>query len=184
MYGLSDASYFQWAAYLLRVYAVSSELRYSLIFIFLSVSICFHILFQHKHELSTALFFPARWCFLFWRFLIKTPELRDVFGNFVWNSTHYLFLPFNTFSLPSILKAPNLYWYLCKFWYLPSFLTWALFLLKALRLFLTLFPPLILTAISLASTDVCWTKYFEQLSSYSELLDIVVGQSSSNLFFI
>ena len=88
------------------------------IFPYFHFSKCFCVFtFYSNTNMSWVLpyFFSARWCFLFWRFLIKTPELRDVFGNFVWNSTHYLFLSFNTFSFPSILKAPNLYWYLYKF---------------------------------------------------------------------
>ena len=179
------ASYFQWAAYLLRVCAVSSELRYSLIFIFLSVFIFYSNtnmswVLPYIFQLGDVSYFDVFLsrhlsCVMFLVTLFETPPI-----TFFFLSTHFLFLQF--WKLPIYIGICISLVFAVFFPHLNTF-SFAL-ILKALRLFLTLFPPLILTAISLTSTDVCWTKYFEQLSSHYELLDIVVGQSSSNLFFI
>ena len=114
-------------------------------------------------------------CVMFLVTLFETPPI-----TFFFLSTHFLFLQF--WKLPIYIDI-CISFGICRLFSSLEHFLFAL-ILKALRLFLTLFPPLILTAISLTSTDVCWTKYFEQLSSHYELLDIVVGQSSSNLFFI
>ena len=96
IHGLSDASYFQWAAYLLRVCAVSSELRYSLIFIFLSVFIFYSntnmswVLFQ-LGDVSYFDVFLSRHlsCVMFLVTLFETPPI-----TFFFLSTHFLFLQF------------------------------------------------------------------------------------------
>ena len=106
IYGLSDASYIQWAAYLLRVCAVSSELRYSLIFIFLSVVIfysntnmsCVLPYFFQLGDLSYFDVFLSRHlsCVMFLVTLFETPPI-----TFFFLSTH--FFPFNFESSQSIL---------------------------------------------------------------------------------